>query len=63
MFNASINKYVGYCVSNNDNILDIFNDALNTFYLRLIGVGNIVKVNSESEKEETPLATWATLSD
>ena len=31
-----------------ENIL--FNDALNTFYLRLYGVGHIVKDNSDSER-------------
>ena len=29
---------------------DLFNDALNTFYLRLYGVGHMVKDHSESEK-------------
>ena len=28
----------------------LFNDALNTFYLRLYGVGHIVKDHSDSEK-------------
>ena len=27
-----------------------FNDALNTFYLRLYGIGNIVKDHSDSER-------------
>ena len=30
----------------------LFNDALNTFYLRLYGVGHMVKDHSDSEKEE-----------
>ena len=32
----------------------LFNDALNTFYLRLYGVGHMVKDHSDSERE-TPL--------
>ena len=28
----------------------LFNDALNTFYLRLYGVGHMVKVHSDREK-------------
>ena len=36
----------------------LFNDALNTFYLRLYGVRHMVKDHSESAR-----ATWATLSD
>ena len=28
----------------------LFNDALNTFYLRLYGVGHMVKYHSESER-------------
>ena len=39
--------------------LFLFNDALNTFYLRLYGVGQMVKDHSDSER----WATWATLSD
>ena len=31
----------------------IFNDALNTFYLRLYGVRHMVKDHSDSEREET----------
>ena len=31
----------------------LFNDALNTFYLRLYGVRHIVKDHSDSEREET----------
>ena len=38
----------------------LFNDTLNTFYLRFYGVGHMVKDHSDSEKET---ATWATLSD
>ena len=40
----------------------LFNDALNTFYLRLYGVGHIVKYHSDSERKPAA-ATWATLSD
>ena len=29
----------------------LFNDALNTFYLRLYGVGHMVKGHSDSERE------------
>ena len=31
----------------------LFNDTLNTFYLRLYGVGHMVKDHSDSEREET----------
>ena len=31
----------------------LFNDALNTFYLRLYGVGHMVKDHSDSERENT----------
>ena len=31
---------------------DLFNDTLNTFYLRLYGVGHMVKDHSDSEREE-----------
>ena len=40
----------------------LFNDALNTFYLRLYGVRHIVKDHSDSEKNPAAV-TWATLSD
>ena len=33
----------------------LFNDALNTFYLRLYGVGHMVKDHSDSEKEGSVL--------
>ena len=39
----------------------LFNDAVNTFYLQLYGVGYILKDLSDSEKPTS--ATWATLSD
>ena len=29
----------------------LFNDALNTFYLRIYGVGHMVKDHSDSERE------------
>ena len=41
----------------------LINDALNTFYLRLYGVGHMVKDHSDSERENPLPATWATLSD
>ena len=42
----------------------LFNDALNTFYVRLYGVGHIVKDHSDSERERKPAAaTCAALSD
>ena len=31
----------------------LFNDAFNTFYLRLYGVGHMVKDHSDTEREET----------
>ena len=40
----------------------LFNDALNTFYLRLYGVGHMVKYHSDSERKPAA-TTWATLSD
>ena len=40
----------------------LFNETLNTFYLRLYGVGNMVKDHSERERKPAA-ATWATLSD
>ena len=40
----------------------LFNDALNTFYLRLYGVGHMVKDHTYSERKPAA-AIWATLSD
>ena len=40
----------------------IFNNTLNTFYLRLYGVRHMVKDHSDSEKKPTA-ATWATFSN
>ena len=43
----------------------LFNDALNTFYLRLYGVRHMVKDHSDSERERERKpagSTWATLS-
>ena len=43
-----------------------FNDTLNTFYLRLYGVGHMVKdhLDREREREGKPaVATWTTFSD
>ena len=41
----------------------LFNDALNTFYLRLHGVRHMVKDHSDSERGIPAAATCATLSD
>ena len=41
----------------------LFNDALNTFYLRLYGVRHMVKDHSDSERGNPLPPTWATLSD
>ena len=40
----------------------LFNDAFNTFYLRLYGVRHMVKDNSDNERKPAD-TTWATLSD
>ena len=40
----------------------LFNDTLNTLYLRLYGVRHIVKDHSNSDRIPAA-ATWATLSD
>ena len=40
----------------------LFNDALNTFYIRLYGVRHMVKYHTDSERKPAA-ATWATLSD
>ena len=40
----------------------LFNNTLNTFYLRLYGIGHMVKDHSDSERKPSA-ATWATLSD
>ena len=40
----------------------LFNDTLNTFYLRLYGIGHMVKDHSDSERKRAA-ATLATLSD
>ena len=42
----------------------LFNESLNTFYLRLYGVRHImVKDHSDDERGKTSAATWSTLSD
>ena len=42
----------------------LFNDALNTFYLRLYGARHMVKDHSDSERGNPAATTiWATLSD
>ena len=38
----------------------LFNDALNTFYLRVYGVGHMVK---DRERKSAAATTWATLYD
>ena len=40
----------------------LFNDALNTFYLRLSGFGHMVKNHSDCERKPAA-ATWAPPSD
>ena len=40
----------------------LFNEALNTLYLRLYGIRHMVKDHSDSERKPAA-ATWATLSD
>ena len=40
----------------------LFNDTLNTFDLRLYGVGHMVKDHSDSERGKPAATTWATLS-
>ena len=40
----------------------LFNDVLNTFYLRLYGVRHIVKDHSDSEKENLLPPHWLLLS-
>ena len=42
--------------------MGFFNDALNTVYLRLYGIGHMVKYHSDSERKAAA-TTWATLSD
>ena len=39
----------------------LFNDVLNTFYLRLYGVGLMVKDHSDSERKSAATTTSATL--
>ena len=39
----------------------LFNDTLNTFYLRLYGIGHMVKDHSDIKRKPST-ATWATLS-
>ena len=40
----------------------LFNDTLNSFYLRFYGITHMVKDHSDSERKPAT-ATWATLSD
>ena len=37
----------------------LFNDALNTFYLRLYGIRHMVKDHTENERKPTAASTWA----
>ena len=39
----------------------LFNNALNTFYFRLYGVGHIVKDQSLLDRKYAAASTWATL--
>ena len=48
---ANVSPIELYATGKEENVL--FNDALNTFYLRLHGVINIVKDHSDSKREET----------
>ena len=41
----------------------LFNDALNTFYLRLYGVRHMVKDHSAKRERKPAAATWVSLSD
>ena len=47
MFNKAVAMPV-FCIRKEGNVL--FNDTLNTFYLRLYGVRHMVKDHSDSEK-------------
>ena len=47
---ASSRSSVSACSYNEGRKNVLFNDALNTFYLRLYGVGHMVKDHSDSEK-------------
>ena len=42
--------YIKYCTSMEMLEIFLFNDTLNTFYLRLYGVRHMVKDHSDSEK-------------
>ena len=41
----------------------LFNEAFNTFYLQLYGVGHMVKNHTQCERKPAAATTWATLSD
>ena len=43
-------RYVVVCIRDGRKDIFLFNDALNTFYLRLYGVGHMVKDHSDSER-------------
>ena len=51
MYLVSFNCLYGTCtkVKRRKEVNVLYNDALNTFYLRLLGVGHIVKEHSDSE--------------
>ena len=44
------NEELMMMIMNNEEGIVLFNDALNTFYLRLYGVGHVVKDHTDSEK-------------
>ena len=46
---GSVCRNVGLCVNNKEGSV-LFNDTLNTFYLRLYGVKHMVKDQSDSER-------------
>ena len=54
MLSASLNKicpsFLPQLASAREREMFLFNDALNTFYLRLYGVRHMVKDHSDSEK-------------
>ena len=53
MLSASLNKNISFLLSYSTGLREInvlFNDALNTFYLRLYGIRHMVKDHSDSEK-------------
>ena len=55
------NHFQKYIITKEGNAL--FNNTLNTFYLRLYGIGHIVKDQSDSERKPAAATKWGTLSD